>query len=157
MWRATLAIQKIIQVMSATATIERIPPIASWASNVSVLGPKVRIAPNPIETSDRDGDACPQPADEVMALDAHEVRKEDADDERGLEAFAKTDEVVAEHGAGRLRKIRSGERRGEGAQCRRPCAESSRHLDTAAQGSRRGSPGARGRGAVRVCGGTACR
>ena len=50
MWRATLAIQKIIQVMSATAAIDRIPPIASWASNVSVLGPKVRIAPNPIET-----------------------------------------------------------------------------------------------------------
>ena len=59
---------------------------------------------------------------------------EDADDERGLEAFAQTDQVVAEHGAERLREIRSGGSRGEGAQCRRPCAESSRHLDSGGAG-----------------------
>ena len=42
---AALAIQKIIQVTKPTATIERKPPIASWASKVSPFGPKVSSAP----------------------------------------------------------------------------------------------------------------
>ena len=47
--RAALAIQKIIQVTNATATMERRPPISSWASNVSPLGPKVSAAPKASE------------------------------------------------------------------------------------------------------------
>jgi hypothetical protein len=46
-WCAVRRIQKIIQVTNATATIERLPPIASWASNVRPRGPKVRSAPKP--------------------------------------------------------------------------------------------------------------
>ena len=37
--RAARAIQKIIQVTRPTATIDRMPPIASWASKVRLRGP----------------------------------------------------------------------------------------------------------------------
>ena len=37
--RAARAIQKIIQVTRPTARIDRIPPIASWASKVRLRGP----------------------------------------------------------------------------------------------------------------------
>ncbi len=37
--RAWPAIQKTIQVTKPTATIDRVPPIASWASKVSRRGP----------------------------------------------------------------------------------------------------------------------
>ena len=47
--RAAFAIQKIIQVTNPTATIESKPPMSSWASKVSPLGPKVRAAPKPSE------------------------------------------------------------------------------------------------------------
>ncbi len=46
MARAARAIQKIIQVTKATATSDRVPPMASWASKVWPRGPQVRIAPN---------------------------------------------------------------------------------------------------------------
>ena len=44
--RAARAIQKIIQVTKPTATIDSVPPMASWASKVSPRGPQVRAAPN---------------------------------------------------------------------------------------------------------------
>ena len=44
------AIQKIIQVMSPTATIDRVPPTASWAAKLSVDGPQVSTAPKVSET-----------------------------------------------------------------------------------------------------------
>lgn len=43
--RAERAIQKIIQVTKPTATMDSVPPIASWASNVRPRGPYVRAAP----------------------------------------------------------------------------------------------------------------
>ena len=51
MYRAMRAIQKIIQVMRPTAMIDSVPPMASCASKLSPLGPKVRSAPKPIETA----------------------------------------------------------------------------------------------------------
>ena len=52
------AIQKIIQVISATARIDRMPPIASWASKLRVLGPNVRSAPKAIDTPAAASDAA---------------------------------------------------------------------------------------------------
>ncbi len=45
--RAARRIQKTIQVTNPTATIERNPPKASWASKLSELDVNVRIAPKP--------------------------------------------------------------------------------------------------------------
>ena len=88
MCRAVRAIQKIIQVTRPTATIDSVPPMASCASNDRPEGPKVSRAPKPSETAT----AMPTPAHRAdrwsrrAGLD--QVRDEDADHERGLEAFA---------------------------------------------------------------------
>ena len=58
MCRAVRAIQKIIQVIRPTATIESVPPMASCASNDSPDGPNVRMAPNPSDAPT----ATPTPA-----------------------------------------------------------------------------------------------
>ena len=99
MCRAVRAIQKIIQVTRPTATIDSVPPMASCASNDSPDGPNVSSAPKPSDDGDRDADAGPQRGQLVAAPGLDQVRDEDADDQRGLEAFAQTDEVVGDHGA----------------------------------------------------------
>ena len=96
--RAARAIQKIIQVTKPTATIDRMPPISSWASKVSPRGPKVSSAPKARLTADRDADAEPDPRQQVPAVGLDEVGDQDADDQRGLEALAQADQVVREHG-----------------------------------------------------------
>ena len=42
--------------------IDSVPPMASCASKLSPLGPKVSSAPKPIETADRDRDPGPDRA-----------------------------------------------------------------------------------------------
>jgi hypothetical protein len=48
---------------------------------------------------DREADARPDRGEEVAPVSLDDVGDEDADDERGLEAFAQTDEEVGEHGS----------------------------------------------------------
>ena len=79
--------------------IESVPPMASCASNDSPDGPNVRIAPNASDASDGDADPDPERRQQVAAPGLDQVRDEDADDQRGLETLAQTDEVVGDHGA----------------------------------------------------------
>ncbi len=78
------------------------PPMASWASKDRPLGPNVRSAPNADRDGGRERDAGPDDPHEIAALGLDEVGDEDADDERRLEAFAQSDQVVGEHDGGRL-------------------------------------------------------
>ncbi len=64
------AIQKIIQVTRPTATIDREPPIASWAVNDRPCGPKVSSAPNPSDTTT----ATPTPAQRAGSRSRRAVR-----------------------------------------------------------------------------------
>ena len=49
--RAVRSIQTIIQVMKPTATIEREPPMISWASKLRPYAPNVSTAPMPSESA----------------------------------------------------------------------------------------------------------
>ena len=78
--------------------IDRMPPIASWASKVRPRGPKVSSAPN----AERDArPRAPTPTQirgqQVAPVGLDQVGDQDADDERGLEALAQADQVVGEH------------------------------------------------------------
>ena len=84
--------------MSATARIDRLPPIASCASNVNVLGPNVRIAPTARDVRTAPPTPAQMAGSEIASLGPEEVRDQDAHDQRCLEAFAQADQVVAEHG-----------------------------------------------------------
>ena len=66
--RAARAIQKIIQVTKPTATIDRVPPIASWASKVRPRGPKVSSAPKARLTATATRDAGPDAGQQVPAV-----------------------------------------------------------------------------------------
>ena len=96
--RAARAIQKIIQVTKPTATIDRMPPISSWASKVRPRGPKVSSAPKASETTTATATPSPDARQQVSTVGLHQVGDQDADDERGLEALAQADQVVGEHG-----------------------------------------------------------
>ena len=73
------------------------PPISSWASKVSPFGPKVSTAPKASEISDRDPHPDPDPGQQVAAVGLDQVGDQDADDERGLKAFAQANQEVGEH------------------------------------------------------------
>ena len=95
--RAVRRIQKTIQVTRPTARIDREPPRASCASNVSSWEPNSRAQPKPRASGDRDADADPDRPQGVPAARLHQVGDEDADDQAGLQALAQTDQVVGEH------------------------------------------------------------
>ena len=95
--RAVRAIQNTIQVTSPTATMDRLPPIASWASNVRPRGPKVSSAPKPREMSDGEADAGPDAGDQVPPAGLVEVCQQEDHDQRCLEAFAQADQEIGGH------------------------------------------------------------
>ena len=90
--------KKIIQVTKPTATIDNVPPIASWASKLKPFGPYVSAAPAPSDTSTAMATPAPHHRQHLPAIGADEVGDEDADDQRCFEAFAQTDQEVREHG-----------------------------------------------------------
>ncbi len=73
------------------------PPISSCAWKVSAYAPKVSTAPMPSARTIARPDAHPQPRQHIAAPEARQVCDEDADDERGFEAFAQADEEGGEH------------------------------------------------------------
>ena len=66
------------------------------AEPVRAEGEQRRRAPR--ESSDGEADAEPDAAEHVAAVDLDDVGDQDADDERGFEAFAQADQEVCEHG-----------------------------------------------------------
>ena len=98
--RAVFCIQKIIHVTIATAMSERVPPMISCASKVSEYAPKVSTAP--IASASRPPARRPPTAAAARrAGRCGDVRDEDADDQRGFEAFAQADQEGGEHGRSR--------------------------------------------------------
>ncbi len=65
--REAVAIQKIIQVTSPTATMERLPPMNSWASNGQALGAEGEEGAEAERDGNRECDAGPDPAEQVTA------------------------------------------------------------------------------------------
>ena len=78
------------------------PPRSSCASNVSEYAPKVSTAPIASASPTASADADPQPRQHVATAEPREVGDEDADDQRGFEAFAEADEEGGEHGRSRV-------------------------------------------------------
>ena len=99
-------IQKTIQVTKPTATIDSVPPSASCAVNDSDAEEKVRTAPNARLSADGGADAGPDQRQAVAPPGAHEVRDEDADDQRGLQPLAQPDEEVRQHVVSSVSEVR---------------------------------------------------
>ena len=97
MWRAFVAIQKIIQVISATASSDVMPANASAASSLSSSLTKVIARPERHRERDRRAHADPQALQRVAVARLHEVGDEDGHDEGCFEALAQADQETGEH------------------------------------------------------------
>ena len=92
--RAAFAIQKIIQVTNPTATMEKAAD--------QFLGLNEPPGPEGERRAkggygNRNADADPDLGQEVAAIGLHQVGDEDADYERGLQAFAQANQEVGQH------------------------------------------------------------
>ena len=99
MEREALFIQKIIQVTNATAMIDMIAAEALLRLEGEVRRGELQQRPDGHAQPDGEADPGPDEADVALSSGPDEVGHEDADHESGLEAFAQSDEVVAEHGS----------------------------------------------------------
>ncbi len=142
-WRR---IQNSIQVRTTTATTAAIPSMLSWTTS----GRRPTVATTSEADDDRQGDrrADPDPHASEARRDgrASRDRPDDADDERGLEAFAERDEERGGHGQGPPRLRRRA--RGTSQQgCMTPCyCKGACHAESTDLGSD-GQAGTRSRGA----------
>ena len=95
-------IQNSIQVRTATANSAAIPSRVSWTA----IGSRPTVSAttsSPTPTDSANASPTPiQTAEPVAPADLHEVRRDDADDERGLEALAEQQEERGGHGRGYL-------------------------------------------------------
>ena len=95
--RAWRAIQNTIQVTKPTATMDRMPPIASCASKVRRRGPKVSSAPKPSETATATAIPAQMPGEQLAPVGLDQVGDQDDHDQAGLQPLAQADQVVRQH------------------------------------------------------------
>ena len=98
--REALRIQKIIQVTKPTARIDITPPIVSWAVNErgGQRGDELQQSPGGGSDGQGRADTDPDQFEAITMPGLDQEGGEDADDQRGLESFSESDQVVGEHG-----------------------------------------------------------
>ena len=110
MERAARRIQKIIQVTKPTAMIERPPPNASCASNVSACWARVNASVTPTLTATAIATPSHTFGSYGAAPGTHQERNENAHHQGGFEAFPEADQGVSEQWDPLLRTALLGQR-----------------------------------------------